>query len=171
MSFVQHLRHATAADHRTVDARYGGFRLDDTDDYRCFLMAHGRALPSIEAALAGTSGLPAWRPRSALLAGDLASLGVDLPQPLGVTLDAEAERWGALYVMEGSRLGGQLLARAVPKGLSSSYLSAVHHKGEWRALLTAIDARAIAAGEAWRAAATTGARAAFALYDRAGATS
>lgn len=69
MSFVQMLRLATAADHQAVDDRYGGFRLDDAADYRAFLQAHARALPAVEAVLRGDPDLPAWRPRTGLLAG------------------------------------------------------------------------------------------------------
>ena len=171
MSFVQLLRAATASDHDAVDASFGSFALDDAAGYRRFLRAHGRALPAVEAALADRTGdaLPDWRPRTPALAGDLAALGEDLPAPLVFAAAGEAERWGALYVIEGSRLGGQLLARSVPAGLPSAYLSARHLAGEWRALLAALDARAAAAGEAWRQAALAGARATFALYARAAA--
>ena len=80
---------------------------------------------------------------------------------------AGAGRWGALYVIEGSRLGGQLLARSVPTGLPVAYLSSRHRPGEWRALLAAIEARGSEGGEAWRAAAVAGAQATFALYGEA----
>ncbi|MCU6454383.1 biliverdin-producing heme oxygenase [Sphingomonas sp. A2-49] len=169
MSFVQMLRAATAVDHQRVDDRFGGFTLDDADDYRRFLLAHGRALPAVEAVLAQAGdeeALPSWRPRTALLAADLAALGQPLPVPLAFEARGPA-RWGALYVIEGSRLGGQLLARAVPAGLPASYLAARHAAGEWRALLAALDVRAAAGGAEWAAAALAGAQATFALYGRA----
>jgi heme oxygenase len=187
MSFVQTLRAATAADHRQVDDRFGGFALDDPAAYVRFLRAHGRALPAVEAALAQAgvgagagmgagAMLPPWRPRAPLIAADLAALGAPMPPPLPFTLDG-AERWGALYVMEGSRLGGQLLARRVACGLPVAYLSAKHAAGAWRTLLAAIDAQAAAAdagradaGRAdagWADAALAGARATFALYAQA----
>lgn len=166
MSFIQMLRAATAADHDLVDARFGSFVLDDAADYRCFLVAHARALPAVETALATGSELPEWRRRTDVLADDLAAMGEAMPAPLAFTLDGAA-RWGALYVMEGSRLGGQLLARGVPSGLPAAYLAAQHGSGEWRALLNAIEAQAGAADAAWRDAAVAGARATFALYARA----
>lgn len=170
MSFVQSLRAATASDHDRVDATFGGFALGDAAGYRRFLLAHGRALPAVEAALAAAAhALPAWRPRTAALADDLAALGEAMPPPLDFGVANEAESWGALYVIEGSRLGGQLLARSVPAGLPAAYLSARHLSGEWRALLAALDARAAAEGDDWRTAATAGARATFALYARAAA--
>ncbi|GAA0671222.1 heme oxygenase [Sphingomonas insulae] len=169
MSFVQALRAATASDHDAVDAAFGSFALDDAAGYRRFLVAHGRALPTVEAMLdrAGDDDLPAWRPRSALLARDLAALGLAMPVPLALALTDGPALWGALYVIEGSRLGGQLLARSVPAALPSAYLSARHLPGEWRALLAAIEARAAASDDAWRDAAVAGARATFALYARA----
>ena len=167
MSFIQMLRHATAADHQAVDDRYGGFRLDDVGDYRSFLQAHARALPAVEAVLLGDTTLPTWRPRTGLLVDDLAAMAGAAPQPLAFQAWTPAARWGALYVIEGSRLGGQLLARRVPAGLPSAYLSARHLPGEWRALLAAVEAQGATESDAWRAAAVEGARACFALYGAA----
>ncbi|MEH3158709.1 MAG: biliverdin-producing heme oxygenase [Sphingomonas taxi] len=168
MSFVSELRAATAADHQAVDDRFGAFTLDDAPAYRRFLTAHGRALPAVEAVLAGDPDLPAWRPRTAALAADLAALGKELPAPLPFAVPGAAARWGALYVIEGSRLGGQLLARSVGEGLPVAYLSARHEAGEWRELLARIETRAAASDTAWRGAAIAGARATFALYAQAG---
>ena len=164
MSFVQRLRRDTAGHHHVVDTLYGGFALDDTASYGRFLLAHARALPAVEAALAGYGNLPAWRPRTGLIAQDLAALRLTMPMPAPFALTDEAARWGALYVIEGSRLGGTLLARSVPAGLPSAYLSARHEPGEWRSLLVALEARGTADGEAWQQAALTGANACFALY-------
>jgi len=167
MSFVQQLRAATAPDHAAVDARFGGFRLGDAAEYGRFLLAHARALPAVERALAGAGeALPAWRARTGALAGDLAALGLALLTPLRFAVGGAA-RWGALYVIEGSRLGGTLLAREVPAALPRDYLAARHEAGEWRRLLAAIEARAGLADDTWRAAAIAGARDTFALYGRA----
>lgn len=170
MSFVRQLRVATAKDHDGVDARFGSVSLDDPAGYRRVLTAHARALPAVEAALtADGRELPIWRPRTAVLAADLAALGVAMPEPLPFAVTGDAGRWGALYVIEGSRLGGQLLARSVGQDLPSAYLSSRHEPGEWRALLAALDARAAAMGAAWEDAAIAGARATFALYAAAAA--
>lgn len=171
MPFIAMLRAATAADHDSVDARFGALRLDDAGDYRRMLRAHARALPAIEATLAEPEGeggaMPAWRARTTALRDDLAALGDAVPPPLAFVAPTDAARWGALYVAEGSRLGGQLLARTVPAGLPSAYLSARHQPGEWRALLDALEQRAARADEAWREAAIAGARATFTLYAHA----
>ena len=76
-----------------------------------------------------------------------------------------AAGWGAMYVVEGSRLGGIMLSRSVPEGMPSAYLESKHLSGEWRALLAAIDGEP--ADEAWIEEAIVGAKAAFELYRRA----
>jgi heme oxygenase (biliverdin-IX-beta and delta-forming) len=52
-----------------------------------------------------------------LLAADLRALGVHepagLPRPEPMPLTSAAAAWGSLYVIEGSTLGGQLIARRV----------------------------------------------------------
>jgi len=168
MSAVQHLRAALAADHDTVDAAFGGFDLADPADYGRFLTAHARALPAVEAVLGEVSGLPPLRPRTPLLAADLAGLGLSMPAPLPFVLDgSRAAAFGAAYVVEGSRLGGGVLSRAVPAGLPNAYLTATHLPGEWRGFLAALDAAA--ENEAWIAEAIASGRATFALYRDAAA--
>lgn len=174
MSFVATLRAATAADHERVDALFGAMRLDDRDDYRRMLAAHARVVPAIEAALARgdvANELPAWTPRTSLLAADLAALGAAMPAPLPFALpqgEPAPAAWGALYVVEGSRLGGQLLARRVGSGMPHAYLAARHAPGAWRALLASLEARAAAAPPAWGAAVIAGARATFDLFAAVG---
>ena len=147
-----------------MDAAFGGFDLSDGDGYCAFLTAHARSLPAVEAALhaAGETG---FRPRTPLLAQDLAALDRRMPAmlPLAPTMSAAA-RAGMLYVIEGSRLGGGLLARQVPRGFPGAYLSATHLPGEWRALLARLDAEidGAALSEAIESAQTV-----FDLYKRA----
>ena len=167
MTPVQRLRTHTSPAHDRVDAAFGAHDLAAREPYRAFLLAHARALPAAETAFA-THDLPAWRERTSLLAADLADLGEPLPAPLAFVLpDADGAAWGALYVTEGSRLGGIMLARTVPASLPSRYLGARHESGEWRALLSAIDAAGETGGEDWIDGAIRGADACFALYARA----
>ena len=155
------LRTATAGDHDRVDAAYAGHDLADHGDYVRFLRAHARALPAAEDALA-IRDLPRWRRRTQLLAADLTTLGTTMPDPLDFVLPAgRAAALGALYVVEGSRLGGVMLARRVADTLPRAYLDARHERGEWRALLAAIDADI---GDDTIAEAVVGAHAVFALY-------
>jgi heme oxygenase len=100
-----------------------------------------------------------------LLAQDLAALNSRMPEMLPLAAPASAAaRAGMIYVIEGSRLGGGLLARQVPAGLPVAYLSATHLPGEWRALLARLDAdvEGSAASEAIESA-----QAVFDLYKRA----
>lgn len=165
---VQRLRARTAPAHDAVDAAFGAHDLAEPGSYRAFLLAHALALPAAEAALATHPDLPPWRERTSLLAADLADLGAAMPEPLAFALPGAAgAAWGALYVTEGSRLGGVMLARGVPEALPSRYLAARHGSGEWRALLHAIEAEGAKNGAAWIDAAVAGAEACFALYRRA----
>lgn len=166
MSAVQHIRAATATDHDAVDAAFGMVDFTDAASYGSFLMAHARALPAVEEALAGCTTLPPLRPRWPLLAADLRALALDAPAllPFGAPASAAAA-FGVAYVFEGSRLGGGMLARRVGKTLPTGYLGATHRPGEWRLLLAALDQSAT--GEDWIAEASAAARATFDLYRRA----
>ncbi|MDO6413754.1 biliverdin-producing heme oxygenase [Sphingomonas sp. BIUV-7] len=166
MNAVQTLRAATAADHESVDAAFGEVDFSDRAAYGRFLLAHARALPAVERALADFSALPAQRPRTPLIESDLAALGLDIPAPLRFSPGSTpAAGFGAAYVIEGSRLGGGMLARRVGEGLPTAYLADTHQSGEWRGFLGALDQAAD--GDAWIAEAVTAARATFDLYRRA----
>lgn len=167
MSAVAQLREATRPAHERVDASFARFDLRARDGYGRMLMAHARALPAVEAALADDQALPAWRPRMPLLIQDLADLSLPMPDPLPLLLPDFAGRLGLLYVLEGSRLGGVYLARQVPAELPSRYLAARHEAGEWRGLLQAIDHAAEGADDAWLQRMLDGAGAGFALYQSA----
>ncbi len=157
------LRDATMDDHRRVDSIYTGFSLGTPRSYAAFLTAHARVLGALEAAVAPD------RPRQPLLADDLAALGVAMPDPLAQPdVRRDGARWGVRYALEGSRLGGAMLARQVGEGLPRAYLTAAHGKGEWIAFQRALDSAAAEGGEGWLEDAVQGARAAFALFAQAG---
>jgi heme oxygenase (biliverdin-IX-beta and delta-forming) len=77
-------------------------------------------------------------------------------------LEGEAARWGALYVLEGSRLGGAYLEKRVAPGLPRTYLGARHEQGAWRRILGSLDHADT--GPAWREQALAGARATFGAF-------
>ena len=169
MSAHQQLRSATAPDHEAVDGAFARFDLGDRAGYGAFLVAHARAVPAIEAVLDGTEGPLPLRARTPLLFADLAALGLAIPALL--TVDApvsQAEAWGIAYVLEGSRLGGGLLARSVPADLPQTYLRETHLPGEWRAFTTALDTALTSDDEI--AQAIRAARRIFAVYGAAVAT-
>jgi heme oxygenase len=130
------------------------------------------ALTAIETALDTAdfaSVLPDWpeRRRGASIASDLAALGEAVPPPLPVPkLATPAALWGAAYVVEGSRLGGAMLARSVPENLPKSYLGTPQPAGAWRNFLQSLD-KALPLPQDI-AAATESARAAFGIFEQAG---
>lgn len=162
---VRHrLRRATAQDHERVDELFSRFSLESQADYTAFLQAHARAVGALEPAAAP------MHPRLSLLADDLAALDAPMPSPLPLEdKGGEGFRWGLLYALEGSRLGGAMLARRVAPDLPRAYLSAVHEKGGWAAFQQALDAAAAEGGAAWVEDAARGAAAAFALFAQAAA--
>jgi heme oxygenase (biliverdin-IX-beta and delta-forming) len=156
------LRTATAREHEGVDAAFGVFDLAWAHDYAAFLRAHYRALAGLEQALAKHPSL-GLTPREPLLRADLAALRSALPEVLPFDPPESAGTlYGTAYVIEGSRLGGTLLARRIPPGLPSAYLQAGHPRGGWRAFLNQMDASA--AGPIWIEEAIAAARATFARY-------
>jgi heme oxygenase (biliverdin-IX-beta and delta-forming) len=165
----QALRQGTAADHERLDALFGTFKLDNEAAYRAFLTAHAMALPAVERALdkAGFD-LEDWpeRHRESAIAADLAALGAAIPETLPPpALDTPAAQWGAAYVIEGSRLGGAMLARSVPENWPKSYLGTPLPAGAWRDFLAKLDAALATPDDI--AAATTSARATFGLFEQA----
>jgi heme oxygenase len=143
------LRDGTREAHERVDAAFAGFDLTDRAQYAAFLHAHAEVLLPLEAALdaAGAEQVtPDWpsRKRGALIAEDLAFLrdaGLDAgpsdtpPWRLN-TLEQVA---GALYVLEGSRLGGKFLARQLPADFPRAYLAPDQAAENWRNLLDRLD--------------------------------
>lgn len=164
MNGAMQLREATAAAHERVDARFGTYDLGARDDYARFLAEHACAVGAAEAYLAQAAPNLPWRPRMPLLRADLAALDREVPAHGSLDLAANpALADGVVYVLEGSRLGGQLLAKQVGAGLPNAYLGAAHLPGEWRDLRQAIDALA-ERDPAWLEQARTGAEACFDLF-------
>lgn len=162
---ASHLRTITRAAHDTVDAAFSRLDLADRADYARFLLAHAAATAAVEAVLSGDPTLPRWRPRLALLQNDLATLELAPPPPLPFDPGGtSAARLGALYVLEGSRLGGAVLVKRVYPGAPTAFLSARHDPGEWRAFLRAMDERGVGQTPDWLDTVACGASACFALY-------
>jgi heme oxygenase len=157
MSVHERLRHATAAQHRTLDQglRYVlGEELSLERYARLLAALYGFHVP-LEAALAelpAPPGVPLVR-RTGLLERDLRALRTEpalLPlcgQPPRL---ASAEQLaGALYVVEGACLGGQVIARAVRRqlGLDREHGAAFFNgdgartAARWKAVLAWLEAR------------------------------
>jgi heme oxygenase len=168
----QALREGTRDAHEALDGLFARFDLSDAAGYAAFLSAHAQALLPLEAALDAAGAdrvMPDWpaRRRGALLIADLAALGIAPPAPGTVPpLDSPAAIAGALYVVEGSRLGGKFLARQVASDLSKHYLSPHQASGMWTKLLAQIDTLLYDASR--QSIAIETARAVFATFEVAG---
>lgn len=146
MSARAALRAATAADHDRVDTIFSRYDLSSGSDYGAFLCAQASALLPIEEALdeAGAEQVvPDWpvRRRANLLKADLDALHIPLPEPLPARpiIIGKASILGAVYVLEGSRLGGAVLKRGLAEGAPKRFLDARQDAGSWRKLLKSLD--------------------------------
>ncbi|MDF0541053.1 biliverdin-producing heme oxygenase [Sphingobium sp. H39-3-25] len=140
------LRTATGSHHERVDSLFSKVRFDDRMSYGQFLRAQAAAYLPTENALS-RSGIdaivPDWqaRQRNDLLCADLADLGLEPPTSAGdLDLDGEEASLGALYVLEGSRLGGAMLKRSVSPDFPVRFLGGGDSTA-WRSLLALLEER------------------------------
>jgi heme oxygenase len=172
----ENLKAATASAHRALDTRFGTYDLTSIDGYRCFLEASAAALLPLEAALerSGVADLFAdWpqRSRRAAIAADIArTSGTAHLLPAVVTM-SRPEMLGAMYVLEGSRLGAKYLLRAVACCTEPQIAEVTHYlrRGSdqplWRTFLEKLKCeRVTPRGEAEM---ISGAQLAFAMFERA----
>ncbi|KQS01847.1 hypothetical protein ASG11_13545 [Sphingomonas sp. Leaf357] len=168
------LRRETRDCHDRVDAIYSTFELSTRQGYGAFLATQAAAHVPCEAALDRARAeriVPDWpaRRRAALLEQDLVGIGFPAPafgiEPRFETAPAVL---GAIYVLEGSRLGGAMLVRSVPTELPRSFLGA-SVPGAWRFLMQLIDGRLRSDEEIGEA--VVAARTVFELFECAGQAS
>ena len=131
-------RTATLAGYRDLLGRFRGF--------------HAVYEPAIAVAL-DDPGLLAGRMRVELLDADLRVLGMDaasiaaLPCPPRPGLANAAQALGALYVLEGSTLGGQVIGRSISRRLGAQAAGALAYYGghgretaaRWRGFLEELE--------------------------------
>ncbi|MDT9599774.1 biliverdin-producing heme oxygenase [Sphingosinicella rhizophila] len=172
MSVRAALRGGTARHHERVDALFGGFDLRDPGEYGRFLIAQAEAFLPIEAAIDAhdiahlVADWPSRR-RGDRLRQDLRELGLPLAMPMAeMTFTDDASALGALYVIEGSRLGGALLKRNLPADLPQNFLGTKGRPGSWPKLLEILDEYLY--GTVRIGLALQAARAAFACFEAAG---
>jgi heme oxygenase (biliverdin-IX-beta and delta-forming) len=145
ISVREALRTATTPDHERIDSLYTRFDLSNPTHYKDFLRAQASAHIPVENALDAAGAalvLTDWhaRKRASLLRDDLAETGaenfVPLPPPRFTSVPALL---GAVYVVEGSRLGGAVLKRSLPPGAPARFLGAAPGPGSWRKLLAILE--------------------------------
>lgn len=166
------LRAATKEAHERVDAAFSRFDLASEAGYRRFLLAQAGGFLPVEGALDSGGAervLHDWpeRRRGHLLRADLAALNVTPPEPFCSSpfISIKASMLGAIYVLEGSRLGGAVLKRAVPNLFPRRFLEARQAAGSWRKLLQALDDLLIRPNDL--DAAVAAAKEVFARFERA----
>lgn len=172
----ERLKAATADAHRALDARFGSFDLTSAAGYRRFLEASAAALLPLETTLerSGVAGLFSdWpqRSRRTALAADLDCMGGvadPLPSPAAMS---RHEMLGAMYVLEGSRLGARYLLRAIA-GCGEPHVEAAtrylrHGSGLplWQLFLEKLEREPVTLDD--EAAAIDGATRAFAMFAKA----
>lgn len=153
------LRAGTAALHDRVERTRLSRRVLAADvtlaDYGAFLAATWRVLAPLADALdraeTGDGERAGLGPLVAALEADLARLavrpGAPLPPALGDLADSAAGRLGALYVAEGSAMGGAVIAKHLRERLGGEAVAASRYLGRAKA-------DAGARWRAWKAAAT-----------------
>ncbi|RYE02236.1 MAG: heme oxygenase [Sphingomonadales bacterium] len=169
MSVRAALRSATGQDHERVDAAFSRYDLSSREGYRRFLLHQAAAHLPVERALdrAAGSAIEDWatRRRADAIRADLADLGcshiAEIPFDGFAT---QARMLGGAYVLEGSRLGGQILRKQISDGLPTRFL-AQGSSLAWRALLTVLETKLTSPEEI--AEAVKGARAVFACFEAA----
>ena len=155
------LRDATADDHRRTEDSFAAVLDGLPDSYGDFLLAHAAAFPAVGRALSATFDWSPWIARWDGLKADLATLRLDLPQPLTLAAaTSRSEALGMAYVLEGSRLGSTLLLQRIPGGLPAAYLGGGHDRAPWLALLAELETIA----PQQEAAVIAGARIAFGAF-------
>jgi heme oxygenase len=162
------LRDATSALHERIDRAFAGFDLFDAEGYSRFLSAHARAVPPLERVVKADNAWSGWRTRSDDLRRDLARMETRIPTALSPgSMQQAGGQWGVQYVLEGSKLGGQVLASRLPPGRPRRYLAGGFDAEGWRRFQQELDLAAHAGGTDWLETAIAGARAAFAVFEDA----
>jgi heme oxygenase len=166
----QELRAKTAQVHEALDSgmQHAFGRLDQ---YVAFLRASHRVLLSLDDALSRIFKRPISE-RSLQVAADLQALGQPAPSPAPApwTPADRAEAMGCAYVIEGSSLGGLVVAKIVERQLgvaaATSFLRGhgARTKELWRSFLSELDAWGANAQPDERERAIQGATTAFATY-------
>jgi heme oxygenase len=171
LTLTTELRAKTAQVHEALDSNLK-HAFDQVDRYIAFLRASYRALSNLDAPLASLVQRP-LSDRCAQIATDLQRLGQPVPSTEPATWRPAdvAEAMGSAYVVEGSRLGGLVLAKAVERQLGLRETNYLLGKGpvtkqSWREFMAQLDAWGEQATPVERQCAAQGAIATFSAYTR-----
>jgi heme oxygenase (biliverdin-IX-beta and delta-forming) len=171
LTLTTELRAKTAQVHEALDSKLT-HAFEQVDQYIAFLRASYRVLSNLDRALGDLVQRP-MAERCAQVASDLEALGQASPQadPAAWQPTDVAEAMGCAYVVEGSRLGGLVLAKVVERQLGLSATNYLRGKGpltkdSWKGFMTELDTWGEHAAPAERQRAAQGAIATFTAYTR-----
>jgi len=172
MRMLERLRAETAEAHEDLDRRHEGGQFVRMEDYGRFLEAQARIFPAAEDHLAASAEfrtLSDWseRLRAQALMSDLKALGRPDPTPIAFRFhDRPGVAAGIAYVLEGSRLGGKLIARKLEQaGLGDApvaFLTQGADRRFWPSFTRWLESRE--ADETYAEDAAAAARATFSLF-------
>jgi heme oxygenase len=144
------LRSACAGVHHRLDARLSHFNFDDRRSYAAMLSGFSGPVTALETALAtGVASrlfydLPE-RSRALSLSLDLREVGGPFHLRTAAPIEDEAEAFGVLYVLEGSRLGGRILAKRASESGDTKVRGATRYfrhaekAGHWQSFLARLE--------------------------------
>jgi heme oxygenase len=170
-ALLARLRRETGPEHAELDRDIGPGVARSRESYARFLSSSFVAVTALEDAVQRALGADHPVERGALLRADLEALGVVVPQP-GIMVGPlqEAAALGTAYVLEGSALGGIMLAKSVHESLGSDvsarYLT-LHGAGtatRWRWFLEKLEAFGARSDEDAHASASRAAVRSFEVY-------
>lgn len=165
------LRRETSAQHADLDRTIGPEVARSRESYARFLASSFVAVSALEDAVQHALGADHRAERGALLRADLESLRVVVPRPRATVGPlVEAAAFGTAYVLDGSTLGGIVLAKMVHDALGPDVpvryltLRGAGTGARWRGFLERLAAFAARSDEAAHASACRAAVAAFEVY-------
>jgi heme oxygenase (biliverdin-IX-beta and delta-forming) len=174
----ERLKRATTPAHHALDIRFSAFDLTTRSGYLRFLEASAAAVAPLEEALERAGVLMMFedwpqRSRRAAIAADIDCLGGAIRPLPDIGALTRNQVIGALYVLEGSRLGARYLLKKVlgsagpPIAGATRYLRHGADQHLWRSFLEALAREIVAPGE--EADIVAGAHRAFAVFAAAAA--
>ena len=173
-ALLERLRAETRTRHAALDGAIGPEVSRSRESYGRFLDASFVASAALEASVQRRLGPNYPVQRAAKLRADLEDLGVAVPaMPAAFEVESEAEAFGCAYVLEGSALGGLVLATAVRRLLGDDVptrylvLRGPETAQRWRWFLDELNAFGTRATDEEHAGASRAAGAAFDLYGTA----
>lgn len=175
LELLAQLRAVTGAAHAELDRAVTGAGTLSPVRYAALLYAHLDVLSSLEAELEHYLPGFAAAQRVALLCADLHVLGLGAAPARGANrVTSLGAAWGAAYVIEGSALGGLVLARELKlersvdaRALRYMSLRGAATADHWRSFCRALNAWGAGANEHERATACASACAVFKAYEQA----